>query len=311
MGAAFTGFATIWVVVALGWFLAHRGIATSRDQRFLSNLAFLVAMPALLFTLVANGSLEHLFAQTLVVNVLAIAIVGGTYLVIARLVFRPDPGTSVIGFLSSCYTNAGNLGLPIAAHLLGDMAWMAPIMLVQVGVLQPIALALLDMDKSRRSGERLSLSRYVWLPFRNPITVGIASGLLVNVTGVQVPQIIAAPVSMIGAATVPMMLVALGISLRLDPRPGSGPHARELWVIQALKVVVHPLAAYLLGRFAFGLSPHDLYAVSVIAALPTAQNVFVIASRYRIGEALARDSVFWSTVLSVIVIFGLAAILAA
>ena len=48
-----------------------------------------------------------------------------------------------------------------------------------------------------------------------------------------------------------------------------------------------------------GLAGHDLLAVTVIAALPTAQNVFTFAMRYDRAVILARDSIFVATVLSV------------
>ncbi len=61
-------------------------------------------------------------------------------------------------------------------------------------------------------------------------------------------------------------------------------------------MVVQPLAAYVVGRFALGLDAEQaLLAVTVLSALPTAQNVFVIASRYERGVLLARDSIFVST----------------
>ena len=311
MQAALGGFATIWIVVAVGALLAHTGVVTKKGQAFLSNLAFLVASPALLFGLVARGSLEHLFSRTLLVSVLAIAVAGGTYLVLARLVWRHDAAATVVGFLASAYTNAGNLGLPIAAHLLGDMAWMAPILLVQVAVLQPACLAVLDLGAARTAGRRLTPWRYLSLPVRNPITVGILLGLAVNVLGIDVPEVLWTPVTMIGAMAVPMMLLAFGVSLRLDPLPGAGPHLRELWTLQAIKVVLHPLVAWLLARHVFGLPPDDVFAVTVIAALPTAQNVFVIASRYGVRVPLARDTVFWSTLLTIASITAIAAVLPA
>jgi predicted permease len=186
------------------------------------------------------------------------------------------------------------------------MAWMAPILLVQVGVIQPVCLAVLDMEKARKGQGTLSVTKYLTLPIRNPITVGIVLGLIVNITGARLPAFVTSPVGMVGNMAVPMMLIMLGVSLRLDPRPGRGRHAKQVWAIQVLKVVVHPLAAYTVGRFGFGLDAADLFAVTVIAALPTAQNVFVISSRYRVGEALARDSVFWSTLLTVGSIFCIA-----
>ena len=64
----------------------------------------------------------------------------------------------------------------------------------------------------------------------------------------------------------------------------------------------------LVGR-SFGLTGADLYAVVVLGALPAAQNVHVIATRYAESELLARDVVFWSTILSVASLLVVAATL--
>lgn len=64
-----------------------------------------------------------------------------------------------------------------------------------------------------------------------------------------------------------------------------------------------------MGAYLFGLSGHELLAVTVIAALPSAQNIYVIAARYEVGELLARDSIFTSTLLSVPVITLIAGLL--
>jgi predicted permease len=62
---------------------------------------------------------------------------------------------------------------------------------------------------------------------------------------------------------------------------------------------VQPITAYLIGAYALGLVGRDLLAVTVIAALPTAQNVFTFAMRYDRGVILARDMIFVATLLSV------------
>lgn len=308
MLAALSGFGIIWSVVALGWLLAHTGAVGSSGQAFLNKLAFLAASPALLFGIVSKGSLEHLFSRTLIASLAAVAIAAGLYLAADRLFFRHPLGGTTIGWMAAAYTNAGNLGLPVAQHLLGDMTWMAPILLLQVGLLQPFGLASLDIAAARASGVRLSPRRYLTLPLRNPLTVAILAGLLVNLTGAQLPEWFSSAVSLVGGMAVPMMLIAFGVSLRLDPLPGTGPQAREVWTVQVLKVVVMPLAALGVGA-AIGLDRHQLLAVAVIAALPTAQSIFVIASRYRVSLPLARDSVFWSTILTVPVIVTISAFL--
>jgi len=305
---ALGGFATIWLVVALGWVLAHTGTLGSSGQALLNRLAFVAASPALLFTLVAEGSLDHLFSRPLIASVVAIGVALGLYLLLNAWLFRHSLGGATIGWMCAAYTNAGNLGLPVAQHVLGDMTWMAPILLLQVGLLQPIGLASLDIARARADGVRLAPVRYLSLPFRNPITVGILLGLVVNLTRPPLPGWFSGGVAMVGAMAVPMMLIAFGVSLRLDPLPGAGPHAGEVWTLQALKIVVMPAVAIGAGAL-LGLARPELFAVGVIAALPTAQNIFVISSRYHESMPVARDCVFWSTILTVPAIVGLSALL--
>lgn len=305
---ALAGFGTIWTVIAVGWLLAHLKVAGHTAQRTLNHLAFVAASPALLFQLVAKGSLDHLLSRTLIASFIAIALTAGAYLLVNRLWFRHGTGPATIGTLAAAYTNAGNLGLPVAQHVLGDMTWMAPILLLQIGLMQPAALVTLDIAQARTEGRELSKLNYLTMPFRNPITVGILLGLAVNLTRLHLPQWLDAGVTMVGNMAVPGMLIAFGISLRLDPLPGTGPGAREVWTIEALKLLWMPAVAVGVALL-LGLPRHDLLAVAVIAALPTAQNIFVIGSRYSVAAQVARDSIFWSTILCVPVIVALAGLL--
>ena len=79
-------------------------------------------------------------------------------------------------------------------------------------------------------------------------------------------------------------------------------------MIVALKLVVQPLTAYLLARYVLDLRSVELLAVTVVAALPSAQNVFMFAVRYGQGEVLARDAIFVTTVGSVPVLLLIAGV---
>ncbi|MFT3875011.1 MAG: AEC family transporter [Propioniciclava sp.] len=308
MLGALGGISTIWVVIGVGCLVAHWGLVGHSGRRLMSVLAFTVASPALLFAMMARASLEHVFSLTLVVSALAVAVTAVVHVIIARLAFKAGPGALVIGSMASMYTNAGNFGIPVALALLNDATWAASILLMQVAVLMPVILVLLDAVRTRDADAKPTLAHYLALPLRNPLTVGIVGGLVVNITGVELPAVVWAPIDLIGGMAVPLMLMAFGVSLRLDPLPGRGEHSAHAWTTVALKVVVHPLVAYVLG-LAFGMTGGELYAVVVLAALPAAQNVYVVATRYRESELLARDSVFWSTFLSIGSLLGIAALL--
>lgn len=308
MQGALAGIASIWVVIGVGWLVAHLGVVNDAGRRLISRLAFTVGSPALLLGMLARAPLGQIFSLTVVVSFLAMMAVGLVYLTLARFVFQASLEGTVLGWMSACYTNLANFGLPVALALLGDATWVAPMLLLQVAVVMPVCLALLDVSVARESGTRISPARYLTLPLRNPISVAIVVGLLLNVAGVRLPPEVWRPVDMLGATAVPLMLLAFGVSLRLDPLPGRGAHQAQAWVVVALKTVLHPLAAYLIG-LSLGLTGPALYAVVVLGALPTAQNVHVIATRYARSELLARDAVFWTTILSVGTLLVIAALL--
>jgi malonate transporter len=66
-----------------------------------------------------------------------------------------------------------------------------------------------------------------------------------------------------------------------------------------LKMLVMPVLVYVIARFGFGETGHELFAQVVIAALPTAQNVLVYATRYRRGQILSRDTTLITTLASI------------
>jgi predicted permease len=177
---------------------------------------------------------------------------------------------------------------------------------MQMLVLQPVALALLD---TASAGRRLRWFDVLRRPLTTPLTVGSLIGLAIALTGVSLPAPVRDPLELVAAMAVPAMLLAYGVSLRLGPRPGLG-DAAELGTITALKLVVQPVASYALGRFVLDLEQPALLAVTVVAALPTAQNIFVHALRYQRRETLARDSIFITTVLSVPAILVVTALVA-
>jgi malonate transporter and related proteins len=225
--------------------------------------------------------------------------------VVARLLWKREAGDTVIAAFCSAYVNAGNLGLPIAAYALGDAALVAPMLLAQLVILQPSGLAVLDaithVPSPGISSGRLWLIR-LSRPLRNPLAVGSVIGLVLALTGIKLPMVINAPLTLLGAMAVPSMLLAYGISLRLGPRPGAGEPPIQVAALVSIKLLVQPITAYLVGAYLVGLDGHDLLAVTVIAALPTAQNVFTFAMRYDRGVILARDTIFAATLLSVPVI---------
>jgi predicted permease len=302
----FTGFATIGVVIAVGALLAHLRVVDLTAQRILSQIAFFVGSPALMVMTLSRADVHDVLSKNLVATSVGVLVPVAVYAVCARWVWRRRLGDATIGALCAAYVNAGNLGIPVASYVLGDAALVAPTLLLQLLVLQPVALALLDSDALGRAPSPLQLLRQ---PFTNPLTLGSLTGVLLSVTGWTLPDAVGNPLELLGNLAVPSMLIAYGIALRLGPGLGAAGSVGELATTSLLKLVVQPLVAYAVAHFALGVDGPALLAVVVTSALPTAQNIFVHATRYDRGTALARDTILITTVGAVPVILVVAALL--
>ncbi|MFH8768047.1 AEC family transporter [Streptomyces sp. NPDC017958] len=305
MQGVLSGFAVIAVVIGVGYVLGRRGSLGDQGREVLTGLAFIVAGPALLFTTLARADLSVLFSSRLLVTALSTAAACGVFVAIGAL-RRWGVGRTTIGALCSGYVNSGNLGIPIAAYVLGDASLVAPVLLFQVVLVTPIALTVLDLSGM---GEKGALWRRLLTPLRNPIAVGSLSGVVVSAAGWKVPAPVMDPLTLIGNMSVPAALLAFGMSLHGSAAPGRGRDRHLVVLSVALKSLGQPLVAWVLARGVFDLHGAPLLDVVVTSALPAAQNLFTYASRYRVAEGLARESVLLSTVVSVPVLVGVAAVL--
>jgi len=302
----FVGFAIVTLVVATGYVTGRIGILGPTALDVLSKAAFFVFSPALLFIVLGDADIQVLFSDLLPVS--ALAAIGALllYVVIAWVSRVTGAGRLTVGGLAASYVNSNNIGLPLAAYILGDPALAAPVLLFQLIVMSPVALTILDSS----SHGSLSARRILSGPIRNPLIIGSILGVVVSWWDLKLPDIIHEPLDLLGQAAVPTLLFALGLSLASQRLWEAREFRREITVAAIIKLCVMPLIAWLLGVFVFSLDDHALFTVVILAALPSAQNVFNYSQRYHVATPLARDSVVLTTVVSLPIMIGLALLLA-
>ena len=377
MADVVAGLAVFGVVIAVGWLLVRTRAVPADADGVLTRVCFFAATPALLVTTLSRADLTAVLSRSTAVAVAAelTAIVSAWCL--HRLVLRRPTAEATIGALASGYVNAANLGIPVAVLVLGDAATIAPILLLQLLVLTPATFTVLDAVTRRGNPSRLAT---LTVPLRNPLLWGVVAGTAANLGGVDLKEwgggYPAQGLEMLGRVAVPLMMLALGMSLAGAPRPlrnlvpeeaapslqgspartvqspqsarqsqeplaaeaGSEAHEintaggrlprveeepahgarstsqrgagrrRDLWLAVGWKLAVMPGLAVVVG-LAAGLSGGQLLAPVVTAALPTAQNVFMYASRYGAAKDLARDAVLLTTAGFVPVVLLAAALL--
>ncbi|MEO0636078.1 MAG: AEC family transporter, partial [Pseudomonadota bacterium] len=111
--------------------------------------------------------------------------------------------------------------------------------------------------------------------------------------------------SFLGAAAAPTALFALGLSLAARSTEGDRSFVAG---ITGLKLVVHPIVVFAI-LYALGVDPLTLTIVTVIAATPVAQNVFVIATQYDTYARRMGTAILVSTMLAVVTVTAVIAAL--
>lgn len=307
MLAVFEGFAVIAGVILVGFLLGRSGVLGPSGQQVIAKLVFYAGTPTLLYVTVSQTDLGLIFNTALLATGGSAIIVGFLLFALTRWVRKRSTGEAMFSAWAVSYVNIGNLGIPIAAYVLHDVGYVAPVLLFQLIVLAPIGMTVLDGAGKKKHDTHWYTT--ILQVAKNPILLGAAAGVATSATGFELPRFIFEPIDMIGATAVPGALLAFGISLKDGwALPIKGTRS-QLSYITVGKLVAQPVIAWAIGGPLLGYTGIDLFAIVVTSALPTAQNVYIYAMQYRQSEALMRDAVFITTVLAVPALVIVAALL--
>lgn len=305
MWQTLTGFVVVGVAILVGYVIGRIDLLGPHARPVLSRLTFFVLSPFLLFVVLAQADVHTLFSALLPVSAIAALLVFLGYAIVARAVWRRSVGETLIGTLSAGQVNSNNIGIPLSLYILGSAAYPAPVILLQLLVFTPISMAIFE---TVTAGQRRALP-ILRRTLTNPIVVGSVLGVIVSVSGWRMPPIVIDPLRLIADACVPVLLISYGISLFGQRVLGPSGRRRDILLASALKLIAMPIVAWATARFVFGLGAQEVLVVTVLAALPTAQNVFNYAQRFDVGETIARDAVFLTTLGCLPVLIAIVALL--
>lgn len=157
MAAVLSGFAVVWMIIAVGYVLGRIKVLGPEARVVLSRVAFFVASPCLLFLTISGSPIREVLGPQFAVAALSAFTMLGLFFLFGRFFLRGRSGADlVIGGMSASLVNAANLGFPIAAYVLGDISLAAPIVMFQLALYAPIYVGLLDqLTAGKRSTSRV------------------------------------------------------------------------------------------------------------------------------------------------------------
>ena len=231
------------------------------------RLVYYLLFPALLFTAIVRNPLALGTALPLAGSALAVVAAG----VLMAYSLRAFPGVDARLHASGAQTAFrfnSYVALALSERLAGSagVAWMA----LLVSVCVPLCNVAAVWPLARHGGHG-----YARELARNPLILATASGLVFNLMGLKLPALVDTTLGRMGAAALPLGLMAVGAGLTLGALR-EGPR-----LAAALLTIKHALmpALALALVLALGLPAGQQLVVVAFAAMPTASSAYVLAVR--------------------------------
>jgi malonate transporter and related proteins len=289
----------IFSLIGLGWAGAKLGLFDGDVGAGLSRFVFWLAFPALLLISMAKAPAPDAAMASNIGIWLGVLL---AFQVIARLGARvlglDRQAQAGVAMASSC-ANTAFLGTAVLVSLVGPgiLPAAAAFVAVENIVIVSIAVAGLKLAKTDKAG-LLAVGKTALTGLLNPTSVGAAIGFIISLSGQTLPPALVRPLEMLGSAASPCGLVALGIVMAtMTTRITQDWHGTTLVV--ALKCVALPIAMWTAFTFA-GAPAQITLAASVLAACPSAVNVFIQARQADVWADGAATAVFVTTLVSII-----------
>ena len=289
---------SIALIIGVGWAARRGGALGPEAAGSLASATYWVASPAMLFHAIVATGTSGVFGAPLAVAAASGAGTALLFVAVARLFLRLTRGEIALGAMASSLNNGAYIGIPIAVYVLNDASAVVPILVFQLGFFTPMYFVLADLVGS---GQRPSVVA------RNPMVIAAVCGFMFSAAGWPMPTLLDVSTSMLGAAAPPMILLSFGAAL-VDRRAASGDAgAPAIACAGVAKLAVQPSIACGVGML-LGLTGPALMSVTIMAALPSAQNAYIAATRAKAGERIAQGTVLVTTFASLPVVVGIAAI---
>jgi len=265
-------------------------------DRRLSNIIIDITCPALILSSTMGGTLPD---RSLILPLLGISLL--TYFLLSlvawslpRWISNRSEDHGLVGF-ALMFGNVGFIGYPIVGAIFGHQAVFYAAILNVVNTLTIFTIGVMLVN-----GEKQRLSFQPKILISSPMIAAYLAILIVALGIDNIPDIISQPITMVGNITVPGALLIIGSSMsKLTWRTMLG--SRVVYVTTAFRLLILPLILYALFRF-MGFDPYVVDINTLIIAMPVATYGTILSLRYGRDTTLITETIFISTLLSVVTI---------
>lgn len=294
--AQFLSTLPLFILILLGFLAVKLGRWQKTVTDSLTKFTFYIAFPIMLFQI-----MSHFSEQSEIDIKLLLVFFGGSFIVfaigclIASKIFKLNGSQSTLFAMGGIYTNTVFVGIPIIKMLLGDQAIpiVAIIVIFNALILWTLATVSIEFVQMGKLSGR-SFIKALKNVSKNPIIIGIFTGIVVNYTGLPIPNFINQSTKMVSDMTAPLSLIVLGMGL-------AEYKIRDQFLITGsiciLKLAILPIVTYIVGKL-LGLPTLELQVVVLLSSVSIAINCYMMARQFEVLQGPIASSLLISTALS-------------
>jgi hypothetical protein len=296
----------VFGIVGIGYLVAWSGVVSGETGEAITDFVYVVPIPVLLFRTIATAEIPQGAAPLFLVlaHFIGFFVMWTVGTLVVRRLFGRDARAGVVGGTAAAYGNVFMLGIPLVVTAYGDavLAPMSLIVTAQLLVLMVLSTLLIEraliVDKVAGAAAHPPELIYNFAKnvATNPLILSVVIGVAWRFGGFTMPGPAEAIVDRLADIASTLALLALGLGLR---KYGISGNARPAIVLTALKLLAMPAIALFVVVFLVPLPPLWAKVIVIVAACPSGSNVYVVASRFRTGEALASNTIVLTTALSI------------
>jgi hypothetical protein len=268
------------------------------DVQSFSKAAFYVFSPAMVLdALVSSDVSGSEYGQLALAMAATTLIMWGLGEVIGRML-RLRAETQASFLIAMLLANTGNYGLPVNFFAFGDAGLVRAALLVTVMSLLRSTLGVYLAARGQATSLRGSLRQV----FSVPVIYAAAIGLVVNMTGLTLPEPVLKAAHILGQGLVPSSLVVLGTQIlsTLQTKQQSSDLV-PLIMASAGRLVLAPVIAYTLGGLV-GLNPLSRSVLTLQSATPSAVMTLVLATEFKTDIPFAALAILITTMASLLTV---------
>ncbi len=294
-----------FALVLCGYIAVRRAFLPQAAIPGLNTFVLYFALPCMLYRFGASTPVAELLDGSLVAVYLLSALIMVAFTIAVTRSKRIGWNDASFGALVAAFPNTGYMGVPLLVALLGAQAAGPAIVTIVVDLLvtSSLCIALSRLDSADSHGVKVAAKNALKGVALNPMPWAIVLGALSSGMDLTLPAPVMQTLGLLADAASPVALFTIGAVLaRSQMNSVETIPLKDYVPVALIKLVLHPLLVGLVGLSAIQLGvplqPFPLTVIVLVAALPSASNVSLLAEKFGANNGRIARIILVSTVLA-------------